>query len=309
MIANRPEIVEVGPRDGFQNIPTFIPTETKIELIHKLHAAGLRRIEIGSFVGKRAIPQMADTAEVLAATRNLSGFDPQVLVPSLRKAEEALKADAPHLAFVLSVSESHNMNNVRRTPEDSVREFAEICALTPASTKMRVNVATAFHCPFKGVIPIEQTLSLISALAAIRADIEFCLCDTTGNVTPDRVSKLFIKARQNHPEIAQWAFHGHDTYGLGVANSLAAWNCGISTIDASFAGLGGCPFAPGAAGNVATEDLVWTFHGMGIGTGIDLDQLLNAATVAAALPQACAAGRIRQAISATQSALQTDRHT
>ena len=292
-------IVEVGPRDGFQPIGPFIPTERKIETIRRLHDAGLRRIEATAFVSDTAVPQLADAVDILQAAQALPGLDVQVLVPNQRHAERALTAGATRLAFVLSVSEAHNMNNVRRLPADSADEYARIADMLAEGVSMRLNIATAFDCPFEGPIDPSKTLAMIDRLAAIFPAAEICPCDTTGRVTPDRVAALLREARTRHPEVAGWAFHGHDTYGLGVANAVAAFGAEVNVIDASIGGLGGCPFAPGATGNVATEDVVWTFECMGIATGIDLDALLPVAHDAAALPGALPGGRVRSALAAT----------
>jgi hydroxymethylglutaryl-CoA lyase len=291
-------VVEVGPRDGFQAIVPFIPTADKITYVRRLHAAGLRRIEIGSFVSAEAIPQLADTVEVMNGVADLEDFDPQVLVPTRRRADAAIEAGSRHLAFVLSVSESHNRNNVRRHPLESATEYQGIVEAMPPGTAMRLNVATAFDCPFEGAISIEQTLSLLDELVEAMPAAEIALCDTTGRVTPDRVDALFRAAADRFPQVGAWAFHGHDTYGLGVANTLAAVNAGAGIVDASFAGLGGCPFAPGATGNVATEDVVWTADQMGFETGIDLQKLLAISHDVTALPGAPVGGRVRIALAA-----------
>lgn len=291
-------IVEVGPRDGFQSIPQVIPTATKIDLIKRLHAAGIRRAEVTAFVSPKAVPQLADAGEVLDAIAGLEGMDAQVLVPNLRNTERALAAGARHLAFVLSVSEKHNLGNVKRLPSESAKEYAEIVAMLPAATKMRLNVATAFDCPFDGAMDPAQTLDLLDILLPVMPDAEICLCDTTGRVTPDRVSSLLRDAKARFPGSPNWAYHGHDTYGLGVANAIAAVQAGVTVIDAAFAGLGGCPFAPGATGNVATEDVVWAFAQMGIDCGIALDKLLDAARLGADLPGGLSGGRVRAALEA-----------
>lgn len=302
-------IVEVGPRDGFQALANAPPTREKIALARRLYDAGLRRVEIGSFVSPTAVPQLADTADVLNGLADLDDFDLQVLVPTERRAEQALAADARHLAFVLSASEAHNRSNVRRHPHESVAEYARIVEKLPAGIAMRLNIATAFDCPFDGRMPIDQTLDLLDRLVDIMPSAEIALCDTTGRVTPDHVAALFTAAKERFPKATRWAFHGHDTYGMGVANVLAAHRAGISVIDASFAGLGGCPFAPGATGNVATEDVVWSAQRMGVETGVDLDLLLQIASDVAALPGAPIGGRVRQALAAqscNQSATTTD---
>lgn len=294
-------IVDVGPRDGFQAIATFIPTATKIDLITRLHAAGVRRIEATAFVSEKAVPQMADAAEILLASSDLPDLDLQVLTPNVRYAEKAVGAGARHIAFVLSVSEKHNLNNVRRLPKDSTAEYATLTKAVGEQTRIRLNVATAFDCPFDGPIAPEQTIALLEHLIPNRADVEVALCDTTGRVTPDRVRTLFERAMTQFPLVSLWAFHAHDTYGLGVANVLAAYDAGVRVFDASFAGLGGCPFAPGATGNVATEDVVWTFEQMGVRTGIDLTALISVARDGAALPDACSGGRVRQAVLMAQA--------
>lgn len=295
-MSNMIEIVEVGPRDGFQSIGPLIPTERKRGLIDMLYDSGIRRMEATAFVSASAVPQMADAAELLDHIADKPDLDAQVLVPSLRHAERAIGAGARHLAFVLSVSEKHNRGNVRRSPAESVEEFRELAALVPVGTRLRLNLATAFDCPFDGAVPADATLALLAPLVTIAPQAEFCLCDTTGRVTPDRVASLFDAARKTCPEAGRWAFHGHDTYGQGVSNAVAAWNAGIAVIDSSFAGLGGCPFAPGATGNVATEDLVWTFAEMGVPTGIDLPCLIEAAREATELPGASFGGRVRDAL-------------
>ena len=292
------QLVEVGPRDGFQPIEPFIPTKTKIALVQQLHRAGGRRMEVTAFVSARSVPQLADAETVLAAARALPGLDAQVLVPNRRFCERALQSGADHIAFVLSVSERHNLYYVRRTPAESAAEYLELLTSLPGEVRVRLNVATAFDCPFDGPLPAEQTLAILDRLVPARPDIEVALCDTTGRATPDRVQALFTDAVARYPATG-WAFHGHDTYGLGVANALAALHAGASALDASIAGLGGCPFAPGATGNVATEDLIWTLHEMGHHTGYDLGELLHGAELAAALPGASPGGRVRVARSAS----------
>lgn len=291
-------IVEVGPRDGFQSIDEQISTETKIDLIKKLHAAGIRRMEATSFVSPEAVPQLVDAAEILCAAQALPDLDTQVLVPNLRNAERAIQAGARHIAFVLSVSPKHNMGNVRRTPEESVMEYAKVVASLPPGTRIRLNLATAFDCPYDGAVPADATIELLERLVPIAPNAEICPCDTTGRITPDRVLELFKRTRERFPDVTRWAYHGHDTYGLGVANVLAAWRAGVRVFDASFAGLGGCPFAPGATGNVATEDVVWTFQQMGISCGIELNRLMEVAREGASLPGALHGGRVRAALDA-----------
>ena len=296
------EIVEVGPRDGYQGIGPFIPTDVKIRLLHGLASAGLRRIEVGSFVSAAALPQMRDTAEVLAACAALPGVSPQVLVPSERRGREAMEAGAQRLVFVLSVSEAHNRSNVRRHPLESVDEYARLVAAMPPGIAMRLAIATAFDCPFNGRVREADTLALLDRLVPLCPGAEIALCDTTGRVAPDHVAGLFSAAQARFPGVPGWAFHAHDTYGLGLANVLAAYGQGVRVFDASFGGLGGCPFAPGATGNVATEDVAWMFGRMGVATGVDLDALLPLAAEAAALPGALPGGRVRHALAQSAAA-------
>lgn len=289
-------LIEVGPRDGFQPIGPLIDTATKIDYIRRLYGAGIRRVEATAFVSDRAVPQLADANEVLAAAKALPGLDVQVLVPSQRYCQKALDAGAENIAFVLSVSEKHNMNNVRRTPRDSVEEYRRLVADIPRDMSLRLNLATAFDCPFDGIVASADVIALLDQLVAIRPEAEIALCDTTGKATPGDVEALFTQVMARFASGPKWVFHGHDTYGLGVANVLAAFSAGVRNFDASFAGLGGCPFAPGATGNVATEDVVWTFDRMGISTGIDLARLLDVAEDGARIPGASSGGRVRAAL-------------
>lgn len=291
-------LVEVGPRDGFQPIEPFIPTARKIAFVKQLYDAGIRRMEATAFVSDVAVPQLSDAVEVLAAAQALPGMDAQVLVPNLRHAERAISAGAKHLAFVVSVSEKHNRNNVRRAPLESAGEYARIVDMLPEGVAMRLNVATAFDCPFDGAVDPAATFALLDILVDIMPAAEICPCDTTGRVSPDRVSALLEGARTRYPQARYWAYHGHDTYGLGLANVMAAWQAGVDVIDCSFAGLGGCPFAPGATGNVSTEDVAWLFDAMGIATGIDMAALIAVARDGAAIPGANAGGRVREAVTA-----------
>ena len=291
-------LVEVGPRDGFQSVGPYIPTSQKIEILEAIYAAGVRRVEATSFVSKSAVPQLADAIEVLRAADTLDLLDTQVLVPTARQAQLAIDAGARHLVFVLSVSERHNFNNVKRSPDTSIEEYSAIVEMLPLGVKLRLNLATAFDCPYEGRILEDVTISILDRLIEQEPPHEIALCDTTGRVTPAHVSNLFERVAKEFTGIENWAFHAHDTYGMGVANTLAAWTAGVRVFDSSFAGLGGCPFAPGATGNVATEDLVWMFEGMGVSTGIDLDALIAVSRDVASLPGAQTGGRVRQAMAA-----------
>lgn len=290
------EIVEVAPRDGFQPIGPWIPTETKIETVRRLAAAGLGRIEIGSFVSAAAIPQLRDAAALVEAAAAIPGLRPQVLVPTAKRAKEAVAAGARFLVYVLSASEAHNQSNVRRSVADSADDYARMLDALPGDIEVRINLATAFDCPFDGRMAVQPVLDLIGRLAALRPDVEICLCDTTGRATPDHVAQLASAAAACCPDVATWAYHAHDTYGLGLATTYAAYQAGIRVFDAAAGGLGGCPFAPGATGNVATEDVVWMFERMGVATGVDLDALLPIAADVSVLPGASAGGRARTAL-------------
>jgi hydroxymethylglutaryl-CoA lyase len=303
------EIVEVGPRDGYQGIGPFIPTEKKISLLERLIAAGLNRIEIGSFVSDKAVPQMRDTDEILAACGRWPSLRPQVLVPNEKWGRSAVAAGARQLVFVLSVSESHNRNNVRRTPAESVEEYARLLQAIPSDIEIRLDLATSFDCPFEGRIPQEKALNLLDRLIALKPEAEICLCDTTGRADPAHVESLLTAARKRFPSVASWALHAHDTYGLGLANVHIGYRTGVRVFDASFSGLGGCPFAPGATGNVATEDLVWMFERMGVPTGIDIAALLPVAQEGAKIPGGLSGGRVRDALSARPDGCTAARQT
>jgi len=290
------EIVEVGPRDGFQPIGPFIPTEQKLGFVDGAAKAGLRRIEIGSFVSAKAVPQMADTPELLQRIGTADGLLPQVLVPTYKRGVEALAAGAPMIAFVLSVSEAHNRNNVRQSPGESADAYGELMQATPAHIPVRLNLATSLDCPFDGRVAPDEVLALLERLVPMRPDAEVCLCDTTGRAAPAEVRRLFAQARSAFPDVRHWALHAHDTYGRGVANVFAAFEEGVRVFDAAMGGLGGCPFAPGATGNVATEDLVSMFDRMGVSTGVTVDALVPLANRAAALPGAQAGGQVRHVV-------------
>jgi len=298
MAANAVDIVEVGPRDGYQGIKPFIPTAAKIGLLKQLIAAGLKRVEIGSFVNAIALPQLADTSEILASCRDIPGIVPQVLVPNEKYGRLAIDSGSRFLTFVLSVSESHNRSNVRRSPLESTEEYRSLLAAMPEHIDMRLNIATAFDCPFDGRVAETDTIALLDLLVPMRLEVELCLCDTTGRASPDQVEGLFAACMARYPKVTRWALHAHDTYGLGLANVYSEWRQGVRVFDASYAGLGGCPFAPGATGNVATEDVAWMFRRMGISTGIDLDRLIPVACDGATILGATPGGRVRHALTA-----------
>ncbi len=290
-------ISEVAPRDGLQSIGPFVPTETKIALVRKLYAAGLRRMEVSSFVSPRAVPQMADGAEVLRAAMTLPGLECTMLAPNRKGFELALAAGAHRVGLFMSVTEAHNKANVNRTRAESFADLSGIVRdATAAGMKVRFNLSCAFHCPFEGVVPEREALDWVERVVALDPTMEIGIADTTGNAAPDQVGRVFAHAVRAWPgsgAAPRFAFHGHDTYGLGVANCAAAWAAGCRVFDSAAGGLGGCPFAPGATGNVATEDVAWLLRRMGVETGIDWTALLAAADFAASIPHALPGGRMR----------------
>jgi len=294
-MANQVEIVEVGPRDGLQNIKPFVPTETKVQLIQKLLGAGFKRLEFGSFVSPKAIPQMCDIEEVLAALGGLPGIRRTALVPNRRGVERALAAGVTDLIFVISMSDAHNQSNVRRSTTESIADLdSTLKDLDPAGDlRLRIGLATCFHCPFDGLMEEAAVLRTIEKIMTLRDGLDLALSDTTGMASPAQVKSLASAVQQVFGGEATFGFHGHDTAGFGVANVLAAFEAGITSFDAAVAGLGGCPFAPGATGNIASEDLVYLFKRLGVETGIDIGALLEAADMAATLPGAIHGGHIR----------------
>lgn len=268
-------IREVGLRDGLQSIATVLPTEQKREWIRAAHAAGQREIEVGSFVPARLLPQLADTAELVAFARTLPGLSVSVLVPNLRGGESAIAAKADLMIVPLSASHAHSLANLRKTPDDVVAELARIRAARDSAgsrTLIEGGVGTAFGCTIQGQVEKSEVLRLMRALLDAGAD-RVSIADTVGYADPAMVRDLFEDAL----EIAGdrfWCGHFHDTRGLGLANVHAALDVGVSRFDACLAGIGGCPHAPGASGNVATEDLAYMLGSMGIETGVDIEQLL-----------------------------------
>ena len=268
-------IREVGLRDGLQNIATILPTEHKLEWLRQAHAAGMREIEVGSFVPSRLLPQLADTAEVLACAKTLPGLFASVLVPNFTGAERALAGRADLLLVPLSASQAHSLANLRKTPDEVVTEVGRIRALRDSSgskTLIEGGVGTAFGCTLQGQVAPAEVLRLVQALLDAGAD-RVSLADTVGYADPRRVSELFEQALR----IAGERFccgHFHDTRGLALANVYAALQVGVARFDASLAGIGGCPYAPGASGNVSTEDLAFMLASMGLSAGIDLARLL-----------------------------------
>lgn len=274
-MARRIEIVEVGPRDGFQNLCDYIPTEDKLRFIDGLADAGIRHIQITSFVSPKAIPQMRDAMEVaresLSRHPDLNLF---ALVPNLRGAQSAREAGLNKVSNVISLSESHNKANIRKTHDES---FTELDKILDSSGDMNVSidVATAFGCPFEGHIPVSRLLDFIGR-AHDKGIREFTLCDTTGMANPSQVREVVQKVTEAFPDTVFQA-HIHDTRNMGMVNTLAAIESGINHVQSTLGGLGGCPFAPGASGNTATEDLVNMLNAMGFETGVDQEKLVKLA--------------------------------
>lgn len=271
-------IREVGPRDGLQN-ESPVPTDAKVDLLNTLSGTGVRRIEAVSFVHPKAIPQMADADEVWARARRAEGVRYSALVPNTRGAERALKAGFTEIEVVVSASDTHNRKNVNRSTEESLDDIAALIALLHDNgASAEVIIATTFGCPFEGDIDPMRVARIVNRVLADGAD-RIAFGDTTGMATPRRVADVLTPVLGDHPDVPL-LLHFHDTRGTGLANILTALEYGVTEFDASIGGLGGCPYAPGATGNVATEEVVHMLHDMGIETGIDLDKLIDAARLA-----------------------------
>lgn len=266
---------EMGLRDGLQSVQTIVPTAAKIEWIRDAYAAGQREIEVGSFVPPRLLPQLADTAEVLAFAQTLPGLRATVLVPNMKGAERAMAANAEMMLLPLSASHAHSLANLRKTPDEVLAEIGRIRAARDASgarTEIEVGISTAFGCTIQGHVPPEEVVRLVQA--ALDAGVEaVSLADTVGYADPAMVSSLFERVLRVAGDRLVCG-HFHDTRGLALANVYAALQLGIARFDACTGGIGGCPHAPGASGNVSTEDLAYMLASMGIATGLDFDRLL-----------------------------------
>ncbi|MFI5100325.1 MAG: hydroxymethylglutaryl-CoA lyase [Actinomycetes bacterium] len=269
---------EVGPRDGLQNEDP-VPTAAKVALIDGLSRTGVARIEAVSFVHPLAVPQMADAAQVWAAIDRSAAVRYSALVPNLRGAERALDAGVRELEVVVSASDTHNRANLNRSTEESLDDIARVVDLAHRrSATVQVIVSTAWGCPYEGDVPVERVVAVAGRALADGADT-LSYGDTTGMATPGRVTRLVGQTRMAHPDAAL-NLHFHNTRGAALANVLAALQLGVADFDASVGGLGGCPYAPGASGNVATEELVHMVEDMGVATGIDLELLLEVAAEA-----------------------------
>ncbi|WP_332813815.1 hydroxymethylglutaryl-CoA lyase [Ramlibacter sp.] len=266
---------EVGLRDGLQSIARVLPTGHKLEWLRAAYEAGQREIEVGSFVPPRLLPQLADTAELVAFARTLPGLFTSVLVPNLRGAERAIDAGADLMLLPLSASHAHSLANLRKTPDEVVAEIGRIRAARDAAGSaclIEVGISTAFGCTLQGRVEPAEVLRLLQAVLDAGVD-RVGLADTVGYADPRMVGDLFGQAFAVAGERLACG-HFHDTRGLGIANVMAALDAGVTRFDACLAGIGGCPHAPGASGNVATEDLAYLFASMGVPTGLDLARLL-----------------------------------
>jgi hydroxymethylglutaryl-CoA lyase len=266
-------ICEVGPRDGLQNAHHLMPTGAKKAWIAALAAAGLKEIEVGSFVPPKLIPAMADTGEIVAFARTIPNLKVVALAPNLKGFQRALEAGAHKVTFPVSASRKHSESNVRMTPEQMVEEVRKCTQHPHPGVEIEGAVSTAFGCTLQGEVPEDDVVRIAVALAEFCDCV--CLADTVGYANPAQIRKLFSRVRKEIGHKLE-AAHLHNTRGLGLANALAAYEEGVRHFDSSLGGLGGCPFAPGASGNVITEDLVFMFEAMGVKTGIDLDRLMAA---------------------------------
>lgn len=275
-VPERVTICEVGPRDGFQIEPEWIPTEQKIEAIDLLSAAGLPRIEATSFVHPKVVPQLRDAEAVMAGIQRRPGTRFAALVPNDKGAVRAVDAGVDELHTVVSASESHNLANVNMTIAASIEKLQAVMRVAErARVPVDCGISTSFGCPFEGAVPAPRLEDVVRRLVDIGARA-IALADTTGMANPRQVQQTLEHLMPKFPGV-EWILHTHDTRAMAIPNILAAMECGVSSFDASVGGLGGCPFAPGASGNVCTEDLVHCLHAMGVQTGVDLERLIAGA--------------------------------
>jgi hydroxymethylglutaryl-CoA lyase len=273
-LPKRVTISEVGTRDGFQIEPAWIPTDAKIEVVNRLAEVGLPRIEVTSFVHPKAVPQLRDAEEVMAKISRRPGTVYAALVPNDKGAVRAVDAGVDEIHAVVSASESHNLANVNMTIAESVEKLRAVARVAErARIPVTAGISTSFGCPFEGDVPLDRLESLVARLADLGVR-GIGLADTTGMANPTQVSRTLERLLPRFPRI-EWSLHTHDTRAMAIPNILAAMELGVTAFDASIGGLGGCPFAPGASGNVCTEDLVHCLHEMGVETGIDLERLIE----------------------------------
>jgi hydroxymethylglutaryl-CoA lyase len=269
----RVTMCEVGTRDGFQIEPEFIATELKVEVVNRLAEAGVPRIEVTSFVHPKVVPQLRDAEEVMAKIRRRPGTRYAALVPNDKGAVRAVDAGVDAIHTVVSASESHNLANVNMTIAESMEKLRAVMQVAArAGVPVASGISTSFGCPFEGEVPAAQLERVVGQLVDLGARA-IGLADTTGMANPRQVSQVLERLIPRFPGV-EWTLHTHDTRAMAIPNILAAIQCGVTNFDASIGGLGGCPFAPGASGNVCSEDLVHCLHAMGVETGIDLDRLI-----------------------------------
>ena len=277
-LAKEIKVVEVGPRDGLQNEAEKIPTEAKVQLIEALAKAGLKNIEISSFVSPKWIPQLADALEV-ARQLDLKEVNKSALVPNLKGYERFKEASLDQVALFMSATEGHSKKNINKSIEEAVNSLDQVCRLAKADGyPVRCYLSVVFECPYEGDVKPEEVVKIVERLVSMGVD-EISLGDTIGAATPNQVIDLIEMVRK-YCDLDNLALHFHDTRGTALANVVAGLESGIKIFDASVGGLGGCPYAPGAAGNLATEDLVYLLHGVGCDTGVDLDRLVDAGSFA-----------------------------
>jgi hydroxymethylglutaryl-CoA lyase len=268
-------VVEVGPRDGLQNEPATVGTADKIAFVDRLSAAGLPVVEVSAFVSPKWVPQMADAAEVFGGIARRPGTRYTALVPNLAGLDRAHAAGVTEIGIFAAASDAFSRKNINQTIEQSLQTYGPVCDRALAlGIRVRGYVSTAFGCPFEGDVPPERVAEVAAALAAMGA-FEISVSDTIGIAHPGQVPRV-VAAVASRISLGAIALHFHDTRGTALANVLAALDLGVVTFDASAGGLGGCPYAPGATGNLATEDLIYMLHGLGIGTGVDLAALVDA---------------------------------
>jgi len=273
------EVREVGPRDGLQSVSTFFPTAEKIAWIRAEAACGMLEIEVCSFVPPKLIPQFSDSSEVVAASLEIANLSVSALTPNLKGALRGFEAGVHKLNYVTSVSESHNQSNVRRSTDESVEDFRRIVEARDQhaearQTRLGAGLSTAFGCSLEGAVDPDATMRLAERFVEAGAD-ELAICDTVGYANPTEVKTLFTRVVETFGEAVDIAAHFHDTRGLGLANVFAALEAGVVRYDATLAGLGGCPYAPNATGNIVMEDLIFLLEGAGLKTGVDLDRLIE----------------------------------
>jgi hydroxymethylglutaryl-CoA lyase len=266
---------EVVTRDGFQIEPEFVPTDAKVALIDELGECGFAKIEVTSFTSAKAIPMLRDAEEVMGRIRRVPGVEYTVLVPNVRGAERALESRADELNLVMSTSETHNLANLRMPREKSFAGLKEVIALAAGQVPVNVSLSTCFGCPMEGDVPQDEVLRWADRFAQLGVR-GLTLCDTTGMAHPAQVTRMAEALRARFGGL-QLTLHFHNTRGMGLANVLAAVQAGITRFDGSLGGLGGCPYAPGASGNISSEDAVHMLQAMGYDTGIDMARLLSAA--------------------------------